>query len=645
MKKLDIESARNKKGITLVALVVTIVVLLILAGVSLNLLIGNNGIMTRAKQARISNDLSSYKEQLAMFISEKKVENSEFYESSLTAGKSNLYYNTKTSEDEKTIKDIIKDVKDEYLDSLEVVKGKLTVNTKDKNIIKVAQAVGVEPNPYDIKDGVLQSSDGNLLLMDENGTLTIPNSVTEIGEGAFSGVTGLKTIIIPGTVKTIATSAFAFNTTLETVVIEEGVQIIGQQAFNGCSNLKSINLPQSLTKIGHLAFYDCKKIERVTIPRGVRDIGMYAFANCTLLSDAVFENGNDIVSDSCFTNCNNLRTVTIPSTVQTINSTAFNNCLKLDEINLEDNQSYVFDNGILKTADGTKIVFMTNGLLANISTFEIPNGVTNFGMNIGLYTNIKQINIPSTLESLGAANKFPKSISNVIVDENNTRYASENGILYTKDDKTLIMCYLKEKDINIQEGILTLNAYCFKQAENAENIILPESLQTISSSALRENNKFNKILIGKNVSSISPMFKLTNYAGTVEISEENPYYTIENNILYSKDKKTLICALYQITGSFTVPGTVENIGNLAFDAQGMQEVILESGVKKIDESAFSQCSNLKKITIPNTVTNMGVDLFERCNNLESIVIDNKEGAISGVPWGAPKGMRAITWEK
>ncbi|MFR3919976.1 MAG: leucine-rich repeat protein [Clostridia bacterium] len=645
MKNLNIEVKENKKGITLVALVVTIVVLLILAGVSLNLLIGNNGIITRAKQAKISNDLSSYKEQLAMFIADKKTENPEFYESSLTAGKNNLYYNTKTSEDEKTIKDIIKDVKDEYLDSLEVVKGKLTVNTKDKNIIKVAQAVGVEPNPYDIRDGVLQSSDGNLLLMDENGTLTIPDSVVTIGSGAFSGVTGLKTIIIPGTVKTISTSAFAFNTTLETVVIEEGVQIIGQQAFNGCSNLRSINLPQSLTKIGHLAFYDCKKIERVTIPRGVRDIGNYVFANCTLLADAVFENGNDIVSDSCFTNCSNLRKVTIPSTVQTINSTAFNNCLKLDEINLEDNQSYVFDNGILKTADGTKIVFMTNGLLANISTFEIPNGVTNFGMNIGLYTNIKQINIPSTLESLGAANKFPKSISNVIVDENNTRYASENGILYTKDDKTLIMCYLKEKDINIQEGILTLNAYCFKQAENAENIILPESLQTISSSALRENNKFNKILIGKNVSSISPMFKLTNYAGTVEISEENPYYTIENNILYSKDKKTLICALYQITGSFTVPGTVENIGNLAFDAQGMQEVILESGVKKIDSAAFSQCSNLKKITIPDTVTNMGEDLFERCNNLESIVIDNKEGAISGVPWGAPKGMRAITWEK
>ena len=139
MKKLNIKRIKNKKGITLVALVVTIVVLLILAGVSLNLLIGNNGIITRAKQTKISNDLSSYKEQLAMFISEKKVENPEFYESSLTAGKDNLYYNTKTSENEKTIKDIISDVKDEYLDSLEVIKGKLIINTQDKNIIKVAQ--------------------------------------------------------------------------------------------------------------------------------------------------------------------------------------------------------------------------------------------------------------------------------------------------------------------------------------------------------------------------------------------------------------------------------------------------------------------------------------------------------------------------
>ena len=537
MKNLNIEVEENKKGITLVALVVTIVVLLILAGVSLNLLIGNNGIITRAQQAKISNDLSSYKEQLAMFIAEKKVENPEFYESSLTAGKNNLYYNTKTSEDEKTIKDIINDVKDEYLDSLEVIKGKLIINTQDKNIIKVAQTVGVEPNPYDIRNGVLQSSDGNLLLMDENGTLRIPDSVTEIGEGAFSGIEGLKTIIIPGTVKTIATSAFSFNTTLETVILEEGVENIGNQAFNGCSNIKNVNLPESLKRIGNLAFYQCSKLETVTIPGNIQDIGSYAFSACGILDNVVLENGNKLISNECFSYCSNLTNITIPSTVTSINASAFRYCTKLNKIILKENKSYTFSDGILKTSDGKQVVFMTDELLAGTSTLDIPEGTTNFGMNVAPYKNIKQIKIPSTLESISEANYFPNTVSDVIVDSKNTQYVAENGILYTKVGKEVIMCYSKEKDINIQEGILRLNASSFNQAEKAENIILPESLKAIEYTAFSSLNNCKKIVIGKKVSEISPVFKYGNYAGTIEINSENPYYIVENNILYSKDKR------------------------------------------------------------------------------------------------------------
>ena len=564
MKNMNIKCGENKKGITLIALVVTIVVLLILAGVSLNLLIGNNGIITRARQAKISNDLSSYKEQLAMFIADKKAENPEFYESSLTAGKNNLYYNTKTSEDEKTIKDIINDVKDEYLDGLEVVKGKLTINTQDKNIIKVAQAVGVEPNPYDIRNGVLQSSDGNLLLMDENGTLRIPDSVTEIGEGAFSGVEGLKTIIIPGTVKTIATSAFSFNTTLETVILEEGVENIGNQAFNGCSNIKNVNLPESLKRIGSLAFYQCSKLETVTIPGNVQDIGGYAFSVCSTLDNVVLENGNKLIRYECFSYCSNLTNITIPSTVTSIEPSAFRFCTKLNKIILENNKNYTFADGILKTSDGKQIVFMTNELLAGTSILDIPEGVTNFGVDVAAYKNIKQIKIPSTLKSICEANYFPTTISNVIVDSKNAKYVAENGILYTKVGKEVVMCYSKEKDINIQEGILRVNSCSFNQAENAENIILPESLKAIASMAFSSLNNCKKIVIGKNASEISPIFKVGNYVGTLEINSENPYYTVENNILYSKDKKRLVCALNEIEGTFTVPEGVETIRILCF---------------------------------------------------------------------------------
>ena len=78
---------RNKNGITLIALVITIIVLLILAGVSIAMLTGTNGILTQAQKAKMTTELSSYKEQLELYKTEKLSENRDFLESTLTVGK------------------------------------------------------------------------------------------------------------------------------------------------------------------------------------------------------------------------------------------------------------------------------------------------------------------------------------------------------------------------------------------------------------------------------------------------------------------------------------------------------------------------------------------------------------------------------
>ena len=124
---------------------------------------------------------------------QKYSEDNNFVEETLTAGKTELNYNTKPTEETGNIKTIIKDINDVYFEKLEVIKGELLINTQDKNEIKIAQNLGIEVNPYDIVDGVLLSSNGNLLLMDENtGSLTIPDSVTAIGEGAFRNLERIK---------------------------------------------------------------------------------------------------------------------------------------------------------------------------------------------------------------------------------------------------------------------------------------------------------------------------------------------------------------------------------------------------------------------------------------------------------------------
>ena len=228
----------SEKAITLVALVVTIVILLILAGVSIPMLTGTNGILTQAQKAKLSTELSSYKEQLELYKTEKLSENRDFLESTLTVGKESLTYNTQPEGETGNIKTVIPNIKDEYIHKVEIIKGSLLINTQDKNEIEIAKSLGIAANPYDIVNGELLSSNGNLLLMDETGTLTIPDSVTKIGEGAFANLEGLKTIIIPGTVKEIGTNAFAYNSTLETVIMQEGVEVIGNKAFSNCTKLK-----------------------------------------------------------------------------------------------------------------------------------------------------------------------------------------------------------------------------------------------------------------------------------------------------------------------------------------------------------------------------------------------------------------------
>ena len=199
---------KENKGVTLIALAVTIIVMLILAGVTISALTGNSGITTQAKHSKTKNELAAYKEQIDLFIADKKMENEEFDEESLFSGKNTLRYNTQNENETGTIKTICPQMKNDYLKRLEIKKGKAILDTKDVTEIEIARSLGINVNPYEIsEDGELISSNGNLLLIDTNGTLELPDTVITIGEGAFANTASdgivLRKVIIPYTVKEI----------------------------------------------------------------------------------------------------------------------------------------------------------------------------------------------------------------------------------------------------------------------------------------------------------------------------------------------------------------------------------------------------------------------------------------------------------
>ena len=234
------------------------------------------------------------------------------------------------------------------------------------------------------------------------------------------------------------------------------------------------------------------------------------------------------------------------------------------------------------------------------------------------------------------------------VKEGNTKLISKNNILYNKDNE-LIMCYSKEKDINIPEGIQTIGDYAFYQAENVENISFPVSLNKIKGRIVTNTAKIKNINIEKNVNSIEPLFKSLNFNGNVNISKENIKYEVIDNILYEKvdGKKEILKRVLKYLNNgdtFVINSDVTEIGNYAFYGQYyLKEISIPEGITTIGNS-FGNCRDLQKVEIPSTVTSIDSYCFsDATNNLSQIIIKNKENSIPGAPWGAVKGMKVVTW--
>ena len=115
-------------------------------------------------------------------------------------------------------------------------------------------------------------------------SLTIPSCVTEIGESAFEGCSGLTSLTIPSSVTSIGWGAFSGCSGLTSLTIPSGVTSIGGYTFDGCSGLTSLTIPSGVTSIDRYTFAGCSGLTSLTIPSGVTSIGNYAFADCSGLT-------------------------------------------------------------------------------------------------------------------------------------------------------------------------------------------------------------------------------------------------------------------------------------------------------------------------------------------------------------------------
>lgn len=149
-----------------------------------------------------------------------------------------------------------------------------------------------------------------------NKKYTLPDSVTSIGDNAFSGCYGLTSVTIPNSVTSI-----------------------GQFAFWSCASFTNVTIPRSVTNIGFRAFGWCENLTSINIPDSVISIGFYAFAGCENLTSIIIPSSVSSIVEGMFSECTSLTSVTIPDTVTNIDGYVFDKCAKLADVYYGGNQT------------------------------------------------------------------------------------------------------------------------------------------------------------------------------------------------------------------------------------------------------------------------------------------------------------------
>ena len=480
-------------------------------------------------------------------------------------------------------------------------------------------------------------------------SVTIPNSVTSIGEAAFADCSGLTSITIPNSVTSIGNYAFDYCKGLTSVVwnaencanapfynissqitsftfgdsvkhipaslccsmgkltsitIPNSVTSIGDYAFSGCSGLTSITIPNSVTSIGYQAFRGCSGLTSITIPNSVTSIGNQAFCYCEGLISVTIPNSVTSIGEAAFADCSGLTSITIPNSVTSIGYQAFRGCKSLTSITLGNSVTSIGE----RAFEGCK----------SLTSVTIPNSVTSIGdYAVAWCSGLTSVTIPNSVTSIGEW-AFCKC-SGLTKPVYNAHCFAYMPTSY-------------EGAYTISDGIKQIAGGAFADCSGLTSITIPNSVTSIGERVFMDCSGLTSATIGNSVTSIG------NYAfdGCKSLTS----ITLGNSVTSIGESAFEGC---KSLTSVTIPNSVTSIGNQAFCyCEGLISVTIPNSVTSIGDSAFMCCSGLTSITIPNSVTSIGDYAFNHCRSLTSVTIPNSVTSIGYQAFAYCSGLTSVT---
>ena len=456
-------------------------------------------------------------------------------------------------------------------------------------------------------------------------SITISNSVKCIEVSAFSGCDGLISIVVESSNTTydsrdncnaiVETKSNALIAGCKTTTIPNSITSIGNSAFSGCSGLTSITIPNSVTSIGERAFYGCFSLTSITIPNSVTSIGDDAFYDCSGLTSITIPNSVTSIEESAFKGCRGLTSITIPNSITSIGYQAFSGCDGLTSIVVESSNT-TYDsrdncNAIVETKSNT--------LIAGCKTATIPNSITSIGDYAFYYSGLTSITIPNSVTSIGESAFYGTPWYDNLPDAEGVIYI--NRILYEYKDKGNRPDNIS---IVVKEGTLSISSNAFSGCTGLTSITIPNSVTSIEESAFYGCTGLTSITIPNSVMSIGDG-AFSNCTGLTSVTIGNSVTSIGDCAFSSCSGLTSITIPNSVTSigdrafedctsltSATIGNSVTSIGGWAFSScSGLTSVTIGNSVTSIGYYPFSGCDGLTSIVVESS--NTTYDSRDNCN--------------------------------
>lgn len=390
-------------------------------------------------------------------------------------------------------------------------------------------------------------------------SVTIPESVREIGMGAFSGCSKLEIVTFKGETTDIGSSAFSFCSNLTEVVLPTKLERIESDVFSSCSMLSQVTIPNSVISIGEGAFAGCHSISTITLPENLKKLGGGAFRECTKIEEVTIPASVSDLGGRSFAYCTNLEKVIISTKVDSITPETgefglFYNCPKLTSMG--------------PIGSGCDIEFAWDE--------AIPWGF------FGGLDNLEKVYIPETIKELswvffgGKLNSAGPVGSGCSIEFGWTTEIPTNAFA---------SC-ISLSQVNLPEGISIIPESAFSGCSNLTSLDIPETVTTIEERA----------------------FSSTGLTG-IKIPEGVSF--VNDYVFYKCDHLS----------SVNLPDSIRGIGTSAFsDCSSLETMELPKNVSVIGTSAFRNCKQLTSITIPDEVIKIAEGTFQNCDSLKSVTI-------------------------